>query len=370
MDFLILFSFFITPGFAAAPPVKNDLASLSTPGLTLIRIYKASVSSQEIMWVPDNGTFFNPNPAASLIKRVCISSNLPACAFGATNGTWIAAYNNTNHGCSTISPPLVFNIGFCCLSLDDCALLDGPFALRTRFTEVAKAHLHDLPNGALNLTKSSGNVSHINVPTNGTTFSFGAAGSHISQVCLGTGIGACMFQAADGMAYTAWAFGGCVNVDPTKGLDNGFCCKDLYNCGTFNLPRSVRDVSLQTRGKVVNNSLAILFEGPPDIAAWELVLTNLVGFNVTDHVSWSVGQVCLMVSNQSTESFANDTDLSHSQRLLFVRSLLWMDQLMLLSVARMAIAPLSVLLRSSLMVAVAMHGTNAMHPQSRPSAKP
>jgi hypothetical protein len=370
MDFLILVSFFIDSGLAAALPVSNDLASSSTPGFTPIRIYKASVSSQDTVWVPDNGTFFNPNPAASLIKRVCISSNMPACAFGATNGTWIAAYNSTNRGCRTISPPLVFNIGFCCLSLDDCALVDGPLALRTRSTEVARAHPHGLPNGALNLMKSSGNVAQINVPTNGTTFSFGAAGGHVSQVCLGNGIGACMFQAADGTAYTAWILGGCINVDPTKGLDNGFCCKDLYNCGTFNLPRSFRDVSLQTRGKVVNNSLAILFEGPPDIAAWELILTNLVGFNVTDHVSWSVGQVCLMVINQSTQPFANDPDLSHSQRLLFAHSLLWMDQLMLLSVARMAIAPLSVLLRSSSMVAVAMHGTNAMHPQSRPSAKP
>lgn len=199
MEFLILVSLFLTSGFAAALPVDNALASPSSTGLTPIAIYEVLMSSEDIVWGPDNGTYFNPNPSAASIDRVCISNNIPACAFGATDGAWVVAYNNTSNGCVNVSPPLVLNNGFCCVSLDDCAALDSPFVLAARST--AKPNPHSSLPGIL--------------------------------------------QSRDTVANT--------------------------------------------------NSLAILYEGAPDISSWERVITNFESFNVTDHVAWSIGQICINV---------------------------------------------------------------------------
>lgn len=285
---------------ASALPVNTELYSEQlAPGSCAIDLYKDNATSESRIFVPNNGTLFNPNPSASLIECVCIESDVPSCAFGAEDGTWIAAYNSTDYGCVEISPPLVLNNGFCCVSLDDCALLDQLFLL------ARKEH----PTTTLTLASVDGGSQHMTVPNDGSLFSFNATNREFFQACVSDDTTGCVFQAPNGTAYTANNLGSssCVNINPTMGLDHGFCCKDFHHCYPLTLPNEVLKVehssrSLQTRGAIVNKTLDILYEGSPNLVGWEVVLTNFQGFNVTDKVPWAVGQICLMVSNRCHQS--------------------------------------------------------------------
>lgn len=285
----------VTSTVAAALPLIAGQDSNTTH----IDLYKVNWTSRDLLEVPANGTLFNPNPSAFPIERMCIGSNVPSCAFGAEDGTWVAVLSNTNYGCVDISPPLVLNNGFCCVSLDDCALLDQPSLLARAETAISAT--------TLTLTSNEYGAQTMTVQADGNAFSFDAAHDQISRICIDHEAMGCVFKATDGTAYAASTLGGngCIDMDSTKLLHQGFCCEDFTSCpgfknahGQSSIVDHARD-SLQSRrtgGPVVNDILPLMFEGAPDLVGWEYVLTNAIGFNVTSHVPWCVGQICMMVS--------------------------------------------------------------------------
>lgn len=407
MNRLILTSLLVTFAIAAAFPSNVEFGS----DTTYIDLYKVNWTSHDLLIVPANGTLFNPDPSAFPIERLCIGRNVPSCAFGAEDGTWIAVFNDTNHGCVDISPALVLNNGFCCVSLDDCTLLnrpflqaravtssplnstlvkvfgsttyyisvqnngiqetfnrvgalvdrvcmltnntmscglgaedgtwiqvynqtddscfivsppaalntiaccnnfidcpalDGPFRKSLQVREVAEVAI---PAGTLTLSSSKYEAQSLPVRADGYTFSFSPVHDQISRVCISNGTMSCLLKAIDGTAYAASTLGGngCIDINSNNLLQQGFCCKDFASCPGLNklpsrsstLNQAPAGLKPRIEGPTVDTVLPLMFEGAPDLVGWEYVRANLVGFNVTSAIPWSVGQICMMVSNPS-----------------------------------------------------------------------
>ena len=306
MDFLILASLFITSSIAAILPVENALTTFVPAGFTAIRLFSVGRSPNHPVFVPENGTLFDPNPSVSLIKRVCIDHKTPSCAFGAENGTWVAAYNTTNNGCVDISPPLVLTNGFCCVSLDNCTVLDQPFQkTRDEFSSdgVTVVELYG---------QQAGFPYYLAVENNVAQMDFNPSGALIDRVCMLTmNTLSCGFGAKD--IYATWVQVynntdyNCFNLTDPAPLSSVSCCTNKGAlCPALDGPfseRARRDVGnvLQAR-QLKRDGLHILYDGPPDLSALEDVPMDESGFNVTMRVPWAVGQICLQVSITSVTS--------------------------------------------------------------------
>jgi hypothetical protein len=304
MDRLLLAFFLVTSALAKALPTDSGLDHYGIgPGFTVIDVYKVNASSGEHQFAPADGRFFNPNPTDVPIKRVCIAPDMPACAFGAEDGTWILATNDTDSGCVEMSPPLVLNNGFCCTSLDNCALLDSPFAVQGR--DILERNTWT----SLTLMSSDNGAQTMDVQSDGTVFSFNDVNSMPLQVCVTSDTMGCVLKDVDGTAYTVSSLGvsNCATLNLSEPLDHGFCCKDIASCpGLTNLhSRSpvvehFREIlqtrSLLPRGPVKDELLHLLFQGAGDLLFWGYVHTTLVTFDVILYVDWAVDQICMMVS--------------------------------------------------------------------------
>ena len=302
MDGLLIALLLVTSSVAKALSTDSGLDSGQfTHECTVVDVYKVNTSSVDHQFAPANGTLFDPNPACVPIGRVCIARDMPACAFGAEDGTWILATNDTNAGCVEMSPPLVLNNGFCCFSLDDCALLDSPFALQGRESPLS-SHLTPLT-----LTSSNNGEHTMEVHSDGTPFSFNTENSMPLQVCVNSRTIGCVLKTAEGTAITVSSFGvsNCVNISLSEPLDHGFCCKDFSNClGLENLHSSspvvdhVRQLlesrSLLPRGPVVDHLLHLIFLGVGDLFGSYYVHTTLAQYDVVEYVDYEVEQICIL----------------------------------------------------------------------------
>lgn len=192
------------------------------------------------MFVPNNGTLFNPNPSAFPIERVCIGSDIPGCGFGAEDGTWIAVSNSTPHACVDISPPLVLNNGFCCISLDDCAFLDQPFLLaRDGFSPTGVTVVE-----VFGTSSEAGLPYYVPVENNGLQLSFNPAAALLDRVCMLTMTTmSCGFGAEGGTWVQVYndTDNGCSEVSPPAALSSITCCVDFDNCPALYDPFGLHD---------------------------------------------------------------------------------------------------------------------------------
>ena len=304
MDGLLLTFFLVTSALAKALPSDSGLDHYGIgPEFTVIDVYKVNASSGEHQFVPADGRFFDPNPADVPIERVCIAPDMPACAFGAEDGTWILATNDTNSGCVEMSPPLVLNNGFCCISLDNCALLNSPFAAQGRDILERNALT------SLTLMSSDNGAQTMDVQSDGTIFPFEDANSMPLQVCVTSDTMGCVLKDVDGTTHTVSSLGvsNCATLNLSVPLDHGFCCKDIASCPDVTDLHSRSPVvdhfreilqarSLLPRGPVKDELLNLLFQGAGDLLFSGWVHTTLVTFDVILYVDWAVDQICMVVS--------------------------------------------------------------------------
>jgi hypothetical protein len=220
---------FLLIGFAIVAALPLDLGLDNDT--TVINLYKVNWTFGDPLSqleVPADGTLFNPNPSAIPIQSVCIGKNAASCGFGAEDGTWIAAINGTNQGCVDISPPLVLNNGFCCLSMSDCASIDQ----------------HFVPDSTL-LRVFGDTTWNVSVQNNGIQVIFNHGRALLDRVCMLTNTESCGFGAEDGTWIQVYntTNNGCSDVSPPTALTTIACCDDWCPAldGPFAL--EVRDVA-------------------------------------------------------------------------------------------------------------------------------